>query len=386
MTMIHILRAYNYFYFSLLSIFISFLPIYYTSQGLTAAQIGVIIGAGALTGIISQPVWGIISDRFKTVKKVILLILLLSICIGTVLLHATAFQPILLLTVLLYFFFLPTDPLTESLNYRIAQQKGISFGSIRMFGAIGYATTSLFVGYTADAYGIESLAWLFVIFGLATLLSCLILPDVPVTRSTVSFRSLGRFFAYPRTVWFFALVFITALPHRMNDHFLGVAIQSLGGSAGLVGQAWFWNAASEVLFFAISFWFLKKMKEVTLISLAAACYTVRYALCSLATSPEQIVALQLMQGVTFVVFYTAAIHYLYKVVPEEWKSTGQTILAILFFGVSGMVGSLLGGMVLEQYGASSLFLLMAGLSFASLVFSLLLRKNAAEETLPGRTP
>lgn len=58
-----------------------------------------------------------------------------------------------------------------------------------------------------------------------------------------------------------------------------------------------------------------------------------------------------------------------------------TILAILFFGVSGMVGSLLGGLVLEKYGASALFLLMAGLSFASLVFSLLLGKNEKNRSM-----
>ncbi|RNB87312.1 MFS transporter [Brevibacillus fluminis] len=378
MTSIYALRAYNYFYFSLLSIFISFLPIYYSSQGISAAQIGIIIGAGALTGIISQPLWGIISDRYKTVKKVILLILLLSIGLGVLLLQLSAFTSILLLTVLLYFFFLPTDPLTESLNYRISQERGISFGSIRMYGAIGYATASLITGYVADGYGMGSLAVLFAIFGVATVLSCFFLPDVTAARTPVSLRALGQFFTYRKTLWFFALVFLTALPHRMNDHFLGVAIQSLGGSTGLVGQAWFWNAVSEVVFFAISFWFLNRMKEVTLISLAAACYTIRYFLCSLAVTPEQIVALQLMQGITFVIFYTAAIQYLYKVVPEEWKSTGQTVLAILFFGISGMVGSVLGGWVLDHFGTSSLFLMMAGLSFASLLFSLFLRSRSVE--------
>lgn len=378
MPSIHALRAYNYFYFSLLSIFISFLPIYYTSQGLSAVEIGIIIGAGALTGIISQPLWGMISDKFKTVKKVILLILLLSIGIGLLLLQLSSFFSILLLTILLYFFFLPIDPLTESLNYRISQERGSSFGAIRMYGAIGYATSSLIVGYVVDAYGMSSLAILFAIFGIATLFFCFLLPDATAARSPVSFRALGQFFAYRKTLWFFALVFLTALPHRMNDHFLGIAIQSLGGSTGLVGQAWFWNAVSEVLFFAISFWFLRKMKEVTLICLAAAFYTLRYFLCSLAVAPEQIVALQLMQGFTFVIFYTAAIQYLYKIVPDEWKSTGQTVLAVLFFGISGMVGSLLGGWVLDRLGTSSLFLMMSALSFASLLFSLFLRSRSVQ--------
>ena len=45
------LRSYNYFYFSLLSIFISFLPVYLTSRGISMAETGMMIGAGAFIGV-----------------------------------------------------------------------------------------------------------------------------------------------------------------------------------------------------------------------------------------------------------------------------------------------------------------------------------------------
>ena len=369
------LRAYNFFYFSLLSIFISFLPVYLSFRGVTPAQIGVLIGAGSFIGILSQPFWGMVSDRTKTIKRVILATLGLSIVSGIGLFSATPFFALFLLVGAMYFFLLPTDPLTESLNYRMAEQHRTSFGSIRTFGAVGYATASLFIGWTLDRLGMEQLVWLFVGYGVLAYLCALAMKDAPASSKPLSWPELKRFFLYPKTQRFFLLVLIAAIPHRTNDSFLGVYVQSLGGTTGDVGQAWFLAAVSEVAFFAISARILARWSEIRLIMLASALYAIRYVLCALAPSPEWVVYLQLTQGVTFVIFYTATIQYLYKIIPEEWRATGQTVLAVLFFGISGIIGSLLGGWLFQQSGGAALYWAMGICSAVAFVYSLVLASS-----------
>ncbi|MDR5002264.1 MFS transporter [Brevibacillus parabrevis] len=366
------LRAYNFFYFSLLSIFISFLPVYLSFRGVTPAQIGVLIGAGSFIGILSQPFWGMVSDRTKTIKRVILVTLGLSIVSGIALFTTTPFFALFLLVGAMYFFLLPTDPLTESLNYRMAEQHRTSFGSIRTFGAVGYATASLFIGWTLDRLGMEQLVWLFVGYGVLAYLCALAMKDAPASSKPLSWPELKRFFLYPKTQRFFLLVLIAATPHRTNDSFLGVYVQSLGGTTGDVGQAWFLAAVSEVAFFAISARILARWSEIRLIMLASALYAIRYVLCALAPSPEWVVYLQLTQGVTFVIFYTATIQYLYKIIPEEWRATGQTVLAVLFFGISGIIGSLLGGWLFQQSGGAALYWAMGICSAVAFAYSLVL--------------
>nr|WP_302053638.1 MFS transporter [Brevibacillus parabrevis] len=369
------LRAYNFFYFSLLSIFISFLPVYLSFRGVTPAQIGVLIGAGSFIGILSQPFWGMVSDRTKTIKRVILVTLGLSIVSGIALFTTTPFFALFLLVGAMYFFLLPTDPLTESLNYRMAEQHRTSFGSIRTFGAVGYATASLFIGWTLDRLGMEQLVWLFVGYGVLAYLCALAMKDAPASSKPLSWPELKRFFLYPKTQRFFLLVLIAATPHRTNDSFLGVYVQSLGGTTGDVGQAWFLAAVSEVAFFAISARILARWSEIRLIMLASALYAIRYVLCALAPSPEWVVYLQLTQGVTFVIFYTATIQYLYKIIPEEWRATGQTVLAVLFFGISGIIGSLLGGWLFQQSGGAALYWAMGICSAVAFAYSLMLASS-----------
>ncbi|WP_231558792.1 MFS transporter [Brevibacillus thermoruber] len=380
MLAVQFLRAYNFFYFSLLAVFISFLPVYLTFRGVSPAQIGVLIGMGSFVGILSQPLWGMVSDRYKTIKKIVLLTLGISVAVGFALFQSVHPAAFFLLVGAMYLFMLPTDPLTESLNYRVAEQHGLSFGAIRTFGAIGYASASLIVGFAVDRLGMERLSWVYGVYGLLAFAFCLAVPDAPASGKRLSFADLRRFFAYPATLRFFLLVLVAAIPHRTNDSFLGIFVQSLGGTSGMVGQAWFVAAISEVAFFALSAWLLRTGSEIKWITLAAGLYAVRYALCAVAADPIWVVYLQVMQGITFAVFYTATIQHLYRIIPEEWKATGQTVLAVLFFGISGIVGSIAGGWLFQHLGGSALYLGMAGVSLAGCLYSLTLWPRGTAST------
>ncbi|KRE52252.1 MFS transporter [Paenibacillus sp. Soil724D2] len=368
----NLLRSFNFLYFALLAMFVSFLPVYLDAQGLPATKIGLIIGTGGFIAIFSQPLWGMISDRTKTIKKVMLLLLGCSTIVGYFLYASSSFIVLLLFTMLMYFFLMPLDPLTESLNFQTAEANGVSYGSIRTFGAVGYAVMSLAVGYTTQFFGINSLAFLFAGIGIISILICLPLPDAPVTGKPISLKSLRKFLGNKETIWFMLLIFIVAVPQRINDTFLGVYIRKLGGTPDMVGLAWFLAAGSEILVFALSFWWLRKGKELAIISFAAVFYFIRFFLSAWVTVPHILVYLQLLQTFTFPIFYSAAIQYLYRIVPEEWRATGQTVLAILFFGVSGIVASYLGGWFYESFGGKQLYLWISGMSFAGLLFSFVL--------------
>ncbi|MDQ0195610.1 MFS transporter [Paenibacillus wynnii] len=367
-----LLRGFNFLYFALLAMFIPFLPVYLGEQGLNPAQIGFIIGTGGFVTLIAQPLWGMISDKTKTIRKVLLVLLLCSAVFGYLLYDSSSYVQLILFAMLLYFFLMPIDPLTESLNFRIAEASGISYGSIRTYGALGYGVMALLTGYMMTYYGAHSLALLFAGISVISFIVSWIMPDAPVTGKPVTLSSLKIFLSNKETLLFLVLVFISSVPARMNDTFLGVYIRELGGSPELVGQAWFLAAGSEIIVFALSFWWLRKGKELIIISFSGAFYFIRFFLSAWITDPHLLVYLQILQLLTFPVFYSAAIQYLYRIVPEEWRATGQTVLALLFFGVSGILASYVGGALYESFGGQILYLSVSAMSFLGMLFGFIL--------------
>ncbi|TJY44055.1 MFS transporter [Cohnella pontilimi] len=375
------LRGFNFVYFSLFSLFLSFMPVYGTKAGFSDTHLGFILGMGSFISIFSQPIWGMVSDRFRTIRKVLLLLISASIIAGFLVFQSEQLWMYTMMVALMNLFFLGTDPLVESLNFQTARHQGISYGSVRMFGALGFAFASLATGYIAGHWGISSLSWIFMSYGTVTLILAFGMADVQASAKRPAFHQLRGFFTQSHSLTFFLFVLIVAISQKMNDQFIGLYMDRLGGGMRLTGLAWFVMTLTETLFFALSARMIKAGREVSFMTAAAALYTLRFLLSAWVTDPYMLVALQMFQGVTFVLFYVSGIQYLYTIVPEQWKSTGQTVFSVMFFGVSGIIGSTLGGWLMDEYGGPALYRTMALFSFIGfLLFWLMFNKRSKQYT------
>ncbi|MDU4695828.1 MULTISPECIES: MFS transporter [Paenibacillus] len=380
------LRVFNFSYFSLFAIFLSFLPVYLSNLGLPETEIGLMIGTGGFIGLFSQPFWGVVSDRRKSITRILLLTLAVSTVIGFVLFRAASPWALVLLVGLMYFFFMPTDSLVESLNFQSAVRRKVNYGSIKMFGALGYATASFAIGYLTDWTGPAGFAWVFLGYGIATWLIGFAQEDVEASAKPLKLAELKAFLGQKSTVSFLLLIFLLALPHRTNDTYIGIYIREMGGSFSMVGTTWFVMTMVEFLCFAVVHRFLKRGNELKLIAWAGVFYVLRFGLTAVADQAGMIVVLQLLQGVTFVFFYSAAMQHLYAIVPEAWRATGQTILAIVFFGVSGIVASFAGGLIFEHWGGRVLYGIMTGLSLIGCLYSVrLMRRKRRGDTVTANS-
>jgi PPP family 3-phenylpropionic acid transporter len=370
------LIGFNFLYYVMLSIFISYLPVYFSERGISPAEIGILLGVGTVVGIFAPPLWGYISDKWQNVKKALLLTVAASTLVGTVLFEFSSFLMFFIFVGLMYFFMSPIGPLTDSLNYRVAEEHGVSFGSIRLFGSIGYGTSALVIGILLERWGMETLSYLFLGSGVLTLAIGLLLPKQSAASKPVTFGAIKKFFSYRPTLWLLFMIMLLSIPHRTNDSFVGVYIQNLGGSTTLVGQAWFYATISEAVSFALAVFWLRKGKELQLMAVSAAFYAVRFYLCSVMSDPHWIAWLQLFHAITFVIFYSASIQYLYRTAPDELKATTQTVFAGIFFGLSGIIGSVLGGWIFGLMGGQALYKAMAILSaFTFVLIGLTLMRN-----------
>src|SRR5690625_5105856 len=113
------------------TIILSYLPLYLRYKGLNGTEIGWVLAVGPLASIFSQPFWGYLSDKHKTVK------LMIQICVVGLLVTSVLFFQmntliaILLMGAVFYFFTSPIGALGDSLAQRSAEVNGVPFGRIR---------------------------------------------------------------------------------------------------------------------------------------------------------------------------------------------------------------------------------------------------------------
>ncbi|MUK88471.1 MFS transporter [Ornithinibacillus sp. L9] len=350
------------------TIILSFLPLYLQYKGLSGTEIGYVLAIGPLATIFAQPFWGYLSDKYKTIKRILVICIIGLLIFSVLFFQMNTLFTILLMGAVFYFFVTPIGALGDSLAQRRASELGTSFGTIRTWGSIGFATSSLVIGSILNNVGVQYMIWPYLFFGFIALLVAIRLKDVNVESDPVKFKDVEKLIKNkPFVIFLFLILFIT-IGHRANDSFIGLYVEQLGGNEALVGLAWFVGVASEAaVFFFAGYWF-KKFHPLVFVIIAGILYSLRWFMYAVADDPSFVIALQFLHGLTFGIFYLAAFDYVSRLIPKLLQSTGHLVFFSVFFGVSGIIGSLMGGALIDSFGGGTLYTIMGGLAIVGTIF------------------
>ncbi|ADU30421.1 MFS transporter [Evansella cellulosilytica] len=368
------LKGMLFFFHSSMTILISYLPVYFQALGLEGSQIGLLLAVGPAAAIIAQPFWGFMSDKWKTVKRILLICFSGALAVGFIMFQVTEYLLLIPVIFLFYSFTSPAGGLGDSLAQKISVQHGVSFGSIRMWGSIGFGTSSLAGGVLLTHIGILNIYYLFAFFILMALFLCFLAPDSEPSKKPVQLLSAVKLIKDKKLLIFLLMIFAIGLSHRINDSFISLYIVELGGNETYIGVSWFLGLSTEVLTFALSVYWLKRYHLLTYISVAAVIYFIRWVLLAFVPDANFLLAVQVLHGISFGLFYLSAFQFVSRLVPEELESTGHLLFISIFFGFAGVIGSILGGNIMSMFNLRVLYGIMAGLALIGLVGSLLYRK------------
>ncbi|MCL7747402.1 MFS transporter [Halalkalibacter alkaliphilus] len=371
------LMAYLFFAHSTITIINGYIPVFFKSQGLTGSQVGLLMAIGPCATIIAQPMWGYLSDKYKSIKKMIL-IALIGLSVTTItFMFVNTYAGYLVMMFILFFFVSPTTALGDSLAQKTSVQKKVSFGRIRLWGSLGFAITSLVVGYVLTWIGVEKIMLPMLFMALTALAVAFSIKDVPGTNKPVTVLDAVKLTTKPSLFLFLLLAFFISVSHRANDIYLGLYIVELGGPEAMIGWAWFVGVIAEALIFATTAYWFRKWSPLTFVILAGVLYGARWILMAFVENPWWILPIQLLHGLTFAVFYIAAFQIINKLIPEHLLATGHVLFITVIFGLAGIIGSLFGGFVIEATSIPTLYLIGAGSAFIGSIGLVIFQKKAS---------
>jgi PPP family 3-phenylpropionic acid transporter len=346
----------GYFWFyAAIGALMPFIALYYRELGFSGVQVGVLTALPSLGMALFGPLWGAVSDSLAIHRWVLCGSLALAGVIAFSTSQATAFAPMLVLIGLLAFASVPVAPLLDSYGMTVGDRTERSYGSLRVWGSVGYMASVLIVG---RLMGDDVSALLLVAHGGFLALALLSVRRLPALGERRAMPLLGGLRAIagnrPIILLLLAAYLISSGAAVMNIY-LGIHIEDIGGTATLIGLAFAVSAASELPIIAFGGWFLRRLGAVRLVALAISVYAVRFAGFSVITAPEWLLPIQSLHGLSYGAFLMASVTLAHRLAGREHAATAQALLTAMSFGFGSITGSIVGGALLDQVGTAGLF-------------------------------
>jgi PPP family 3-phenylpropionic acid transporter len=362
-----LLKGFTFSFFMTMGIVVSFFPLYFDYKGYSKIQIGMLYSIGPLIGIVSNLAWGFLSDRYQTMKKILILLLIGQFFSAILVFNVNWFTLLNICLGIFFFFQQPINSLNDSQLMLNVKSTGKSYASYRVWGSIGFAFSAGFFGWLLKINGSSLTPILCISTITISLLLALLLKDTRQGPNKTKLGGMINIIRSKKFLWFLLLIMIMSISHRFNDGFLAIYLRQLGASDSLIGYAWMAAALSEIPIFFFLSKYGHRYKELPLLAFAGFIYTIRFLLMGYLHNPAWVIFIQLMHSLSFGIFLFTAIRYIQQSIPDEYRASGQAIFAVTWSSAAGLVSGVLGGWIFDEWGGSTLYFVGSALSLLSAI-------------------
>ncbi len=331
-----------------------FLYVYFNDLGLTGQQVGWISSLAPIMTMLLATAVASFADRKRWRIPVLQAALLITSVLFFLLRFPTTFTNIALLMFLFAVISSPIQSIAESLIARMAHRNNLNYGSMRLWGSLGYAISALGFGAIWQILGLRSLFIAGSLFYLPLIYLASHLEEGPVIpkqeRKPISelLRDRALFLILGAT-------FLAAISNSLTMTFSGILARSLGGGDFLIGAMIAFGAMAELPVMFFSDRISARINKVNTVLLSYGLMSVAFLGYVIARSPGVLPFMAILKGCGYGLWITVTIRLVVERTPEEWSSTAQSLLTICLFGLAPLVAGPVGGWIHDAINPSAVF-------------------------------
>ncbi len=341
---------------------------YLSDIGYSAFQRGFILSGYAAATIILQLLFGVLSDRYQTVKKLVVV----SLCVyGVVsaLLFATENAAIAVCFVLVSLSGGLLNACCGVFDTWILgcreEIRNLSF--IKTFGSIGWAIGSMAASLIISLFSYRGLGISIAVIVILALLNLVVLPDINriEARSKLSLTDFRQLMLDRR---YMLLVVILTLMYSMviaNNCTVIDKMIDLQASDAQISMKWTMQSLLEIPTYLAGSYLLARFGGLKLLRLSSVMLTLQFVLFAWAGSPSVIIGASALQLFSTPIILIASKMLILEIAPEKLKNSSQLIALSIFSGVSPLVIPVAAGYLSEQTGFNLTLCGVAGLGVLS---------------------
>jgi MFS family permease len=371
----------QFFFWSSWAIYGAYLVYYLSDLGYSNMRIGSLMSIRTFMGLIAPPIVGYICDRMENRKIVFMISMFLM---GLLITPLTLYGDFMLAVSIgiVGFLWEPQQSVLDSWILETSAHTAHNYGFMRAWGSIGFAIIVTVFGQVIERYGwnVHFLSYGVIIF-IIVIISLNIednsyqelqeeanleqlkdaemktenLKLAAVKDAEVKNKNIMQLFKNKDYMFILLITLLIFIPNQMIFVYLAPIIKSVGGDATDLGYMFFFNALSEAPIFFVAKYFLEKYKTNSLLLFSAFFYLLRFIIVAAASSPTYFLFFGMLQSLSFGVFLVTVRYYVKLIAPAALKTTAQSIAMMSAFGAAGIIGSLLGGYLIDNFGMAVMF-------------------------------
>jgi MFS transporter, PPP family, 3-phenylpropionic acid transporter len=349
-------------YFMSLGVFSPYAPLWFQSLGFSTLAIGSIASLQAWTRVFSPYGWAWLGDH--GVPRVLLIRLAATgaLCSALALLGLQSLWPVAVATVLMFVANAGVVPLYEATLAQALGQGDPStyakrYGRVRVWGSVGFVLAVTALGALLQVTGMGWFPAFVVVANTLLLAAALRLPRQAASQShNEPAPAVLPVLRRPEVAWFFASIFFTVLAHTSLYTFFSLYLTELGYPKSAIGGLWAVAVCVEIVFFWFQGRFFHRAEPLRWLRAAAAVTALRFAVVAAAgATPWVLVLAQCTHAATFAGHHMACLQMLNRTFGGRLRGRGQALYTTLGYGLSGVIGGIGGGWLIESLGYSAVF-------------------------------
>jgi MFS transporter, PPP family, 3-phenylpropionic acid transporter len=375
------IEVFYFFFFQSVAINMAYMPSHLRALGLTGRQVSTALAVAPILSLGVPLGWAWLADRTRRHDRVLRIVacgawLGFSPLVFVRGAAAGRFSVILAGYVGYAIFNVGMGGMADALAV-VRVRAGAIYGRMRLWGSVGFVVAAVVTGaalgiFSSPSFSLSAAARL---ASPSTLAGPLIPLGMWLTLggafwASTRLRGGGEEATRPHAADFRALLAAPGLrllllagalhwacmaPYNV---FLGVFLRDLGLPPVAWGLAYSIGVIAEMLVLLYFHRLHARFNLDTLLAVAFVASALRWLAVSRVHSPAALILLQSLHGMTFGMFWSAAIALVAATVPPPLRATGQALL-VMSINLGGAIGNLVTGALYDVSGPRTLFLLAA---------------------------
>lgn len=361
--------AFYFLFYAAIAAIVPFIALYYRSLGFSGGQIGLLFGVSPLVSLFASPFWTGMADAGHKHKRVLFITIAAVVLLITLVPFIHSFALLFPLILLHTFFGAPIMALVDSATMSQLGEHRELYGRIRIWGTIGWGLSAPLIGFFLERFGLRWMFWLYPLLMGLNLFSIRGLHFAPSASTTSFWHGVRGLLANRSWLFFLAVAFVASIGSALHSNYLAILLDSLGAGKNIMGIAVTITTISELPVMFFSNFLLRRFKARGLLFIAIAAAGLRCILYYFAVSPQAVILIQLMHGLTYPLMWIAGVTYASEKAPPGLGATAQGLFGATITGFGISAGGLIGGLVLDRLGVAGMYgVVGAGILTAMLIF------------------